>query len=106
MKLYSLALTILLTTQTTTANSQEVNVYSYRQPELIQPLTDAFTKRTGIAVNVAFLKKGLIERLKAEGSRTPADLVFTVDISRLNAVVEAGLTQSVQNDFLLKNIFL
>lgn len=104
MKLSSLALAILLMTQTTTANSQEVNVYSYRQPELIQPLTDAFTKRTGIAVNVAFLKKGLIERLKAEGSRTPADLVFTVDISRLNAVVEAGLTQPVQNEFLSKNI--
>ena len=81
----------------TLATAEEVNVYSYRQPHLIQPLTDAFTAETGISVNVAFLKKGLIERLRAEGNRSPADLIFTVDISRLNAVVEADLTQSLQN---------
>ena len=82
----------------------EVNVYSYRQPELVKPLFDAFTEETGIRVNVAFLKKGMIERLKAEGARSPADLVFTVDISRLNAVVEAGLTQPVDSPVLQKNI--
>ncbi|WP_424943348.1 Fe(3+) ABC transporter substrate-binding protein [Aliiroseovarius crassostreae] len=86
------------------ASADEVNVYSYRQPELIQPLMDAFTKETGVDVNVAFLKKGMIERLEAEGARSPADLVFTVDISRLNGVVEAGLTQPVQSDTLEANI--
>ena len=40
--------------------AQEVNVYSYREPALIKPLMDGFTKKTGIAVNVAFLKKGMI----------------------------------------------
>ena len=55
-------------------------------------------------MNVAFLKKGLIERLRAEGSRSPADLVFTVDISRLNAVVEAGLTQPLNDEAINKNI--
>ena len=40
------------------AVANEVNVYSYRQPELIAPLTDAFAKQTGIEVNVAYLKKG------------------------------------------------
>ncbi|SEO68687.1 iron(III) transport system substrate-binding protein [Salinihabitans flavidus] len=84
--------------------ADEVNVYSYRQPELIKPLTDAFTEQTGIAVNVAHLDKGMIERLEAEGSRTPADLVFTVDISRLAAVVNAGLTQSVDSDTLNENV--
>ncbi len=88
----------------TTAMADEVNVYSYRQPELIQPLMDAFTKDTGIDVNVAFLKKGMIERLESEGKRSPADLVFTVDISRLNGVVEAGLTQAVQSTSLEENI--
>lgn len=86
------------------ASADEVNVYSYRQPELIQPLMDAFTKETGVDVNVAFLKKGMIERLEAEGERSPADLVFTVDISRLNGVVEAGLAQPVQSDTLEANI--
>ncbi|KPU84618.1 iron ABC transporter substrate-binding protein [Marinosulfonomonas sp. PRT-SC04] len=86
------------------AFAQEVNVYSYRQPELIQPLMDKFTEETGITVNIAFLKKGMIEKLDAEGDRTPADLIFTVDISRLNGVVEAGHTQSVTSDILTANI--
>ena len=51
------------------ALAQEVNVYSHRQPELVQPLFDAFTAQTGIAVNVAFVNKGMAERLKAEGAR-------------------------------------
>lgn len=82
----------------------EVNVYSYRQPELLAPLTDAFTEATGIEVNVAHLDSGMVERLKAEGARSPADLVFTVDISRLNAVVEAGLTQPVESETLKENV--
>ena len=82
----------------------EINIYSYRQPFLIQPLTDAFTEQTGIKVNVAYLRKGMIERMKAEGKRSPADVVLTVDISRLAAVVEANLTQQVLNKTLEKNI--
>lgn len=84
--------------------AQEVNVYSYRQPELIAPLTDAFTEATGIEVNVAYLEKGMIERLQAEGRRTPADLVFTVDISRLAAIVDADLTQPAVSDTLIANV--
>ena len=44
-----------------------MNIYSHRQPELIQPLLDAFTKQTGIPVNIAFVDKGMVEKLKAEG---------------------------------------
>ena len=40
-----------------------VNVYSYRQPELIKPLLDAFTAATGIKTNVLFLDKGLVEKI-------------------------------------------
>ena len=36
----------------------DVNIYSQRQPELIQPLLDAFTKQTGIKVNIAFIQNG------------------------------------------------
>jgi iron(III) transport system substrate-binding protein len=82
----------------------EVNLYSYRQPELLAPLTDAFTEETGIKVNVAHLEDGMVERLQAEGSRSPADLVFTVDISRLFAVVDAGLTQAVESETLSENV--
>ncbi len=82
----------------------DVNIYSYRQPELIKPLMDQFTKETGIKVNIAFLKKGMLERLKAEGKRSPADLIFTVDIARLGGAVEAGVTQPVSSDILSANI--
>ena len=66
----------------------EVNVYSYRQPILINPFFEEFTKSTGIEVNVLHAKKGLLERLLSEGANTPADLVLTVDISRLKQFVE------------------
>jgi iron(III) transport system substrate-binding protein len=86
------------------AFADEVNIYSYRQPELIKPLTDAFTAQTGVKVNVAFLAKGMIERLAAEGDRSPADLVFTVDIARISAVVEGGFTAPVESDVLDANV--
>lgn len=86
------------------ALAEDVNVYSYRQPDLIRPLTDAFTEKTGIDVNVAYLDKGLVERLLAEGKRTPADVILTVDISRLAQAVEAGVTQPVQSDIMKANV--
>jgi len=78
----------------------EVNVYSYRQPFLIEPMFKAFTEETGIEVNVVFEKKALIERLRAEGKNSPADLVLTVDIGRLNDLVENDLVQPVKTDVL------
>ncbi len=84
--------------------ADEVNVYSHRQPELIQPLADAFTAETGIDVNIAFVDKGMAERLIAEGDRSPADLVLTVDIARLTQIVDAGVTQPVDSAVLAANI--
>lgn len=82
----------------------EVNVYSYRQPELIQPVIDAFTEETGIEVNVAFLNTGMVERLQAEGDRSPADVILTTDISRLAELVAAGVAQPVDSDVLDERI--
>ena len=97
-------LAALLASAALPAMAEEVNIYSHRQPELIQPLLDAFTKETGITTNIAFVDKGMAERLVAEGDRSPADLVLTVDIARLQQVVEAGVTQAVQSDVLEANI--
>jgi iron(III) transport system substrate-binding protein len=96
--------TLALLALTSPVLAQEINVYSYRQPELIQPLVDAFTAETGIKVNVAFVDKGMAERLQAEGDRSPADLVLTVDIARLLQVAEADVLQPVQSDVLESNI--
>ena len=96
--------TLLAATFATASLADEVNVYSHRQPELIKPLTDAFTKATGIDVNVAYLDKGMVERLLAEGDRSPADVILTVDISRLAGAVVAGVTQSVTSPVMEANI--
>src|SRR6185312_11707363 len=52
----------------------EVNVYTYRETKLVQPLFDAFTKDTGIKVNVVSASSGLEQRMKAEGASSPADV--------------------------------
>ncbi len=82
------------------AVASEVNVYSSRQPFLIKPMFDAFTRETGIKVNSVFAKTGLVERLQTEGANSPADLIFTVDIGRLDAALRAGVTQSVNSEIL------
>jgi iron(III) transport system substrate-binding protein len=86
------------------AAETELNLYSYRQPFLIKPLLDAFTKETGIKVNTVFAKKGMLEKIRAAGDNSPADAVLTVDIGRLHALKEAGVLQSVKSDVLAKNI--
>ncbi|MEO8651819.1 MAG: Fe(3+) ABC transporter substrate-binding protein [Hyphomicrobiaceae bacterium] len=76
--------------------AEKVNIYSYRQPQLIDPLLKAFTAKTGIETNVVFAPAGLNERIAAEGANSPADLLFTVDAGRLAEAKDAGLTQSVK----------
>ncbi len=71
-----------------------VNVYSYRQPALIDPLFAAFTKKTGIAVRTVFAENGLIERLAQEGRNSPADLLLTADVGRLVEAADRGLAQA------------
>ena len=75
-----------------------VNIYTYRQPELIKPVLDAFTAKTGIETEVLFLDKGLEERVLAEGPNSPADVIMTVDIARLTAAKEKGITQALVDD--------
>ncbi|MGB5558286.1 MAG: Fe(3+) ABC transporter substrate-binding protein [Paracoccaceae bacterium] len=100
MKLRALSLTSALLACAVPALAEEVNIYTTRQPELIQPVMDAFTAETGIEVNLGFVEDGIIERLVAEGSRSPADLVMTVDIANLTQIVDAGVIQPVTSEVL------
>lgn len=106
MKLHLLisASVLSLVVGTIAIAAESVNVYSYRQPFLIEPMFDAFTKDTGIEVNTVFAKKGLVERLKNEGKNSPADVLLTSDFSNLSAAVAADITQAVESDILNKNI--
>lgn len=84
--------------------ADEVNLYSYRQPFLIQPLLDKFTAETGTKVNVVFAKKGMLEKIKAAGENNPADAVLTVDIGRLYALKQAGVFSAVKSGVLEANV--
>lgn len=84
--------------------SGDVNIYSYRQPELIAPLLDAFTQKTGIETKVLNLSDGILERMQAEGENSPADVILTVDIGRLTGVKEGDVTQAVDNAEINGNI--
>lgn len=89
----------------TIASAQgEVNLYTYREQKLIQPLLDAFTKDTGIKVNVVSASSGLEQRIKTEGANSPADVLLTVDIGRLEDAVQAGITQPIKSDVIDKTV--
>ena len=84
---------------TAASAAEEVNLYTTREPALIQPLLDAFTQahQGSIQVNTVFVKDGLLERVRAEGARSPADVLMTVDIGNLIDLVDGGVTQPVQS---------
>jgi iron(III) transport system substrate-binding protein len=84
--------------------AEEVNVYSLRQPFLIEPMFKRFTEETGIRVNTLFSQSGLVERIKHEGRNTPADLLLTVDIGRIQDAVDAGIAQPIESAVLDANI--
>ncbi|MFI0397228.1 extracellular solute-binding protein [Paracoccus jiaweipingae] len=82
------------------ALADEVNIYTTREPGLIQPLLDAYTEKTGVKVNTVFMKDGLPERVASEGASSPADILMTVDAGKLADLVDKGLTQPVDSAVL------
>ena len=86
------------------AQANEVNIYTYREAQLIQPLLDAFSKDTGIKTNIISASSGLEQRIRAEGANSPADVLLTVDIGRLQEAVDLGITQPVKSAVLDKAV--
>lgn len=85
--------------------AEQVNIYSFRQPFLIDPILQEFSRETGIKTKVVFAKKGLIQRLKREGELSPADLVLTSNFSKLLELKDEQLTQAFNaSDTLRHNI--
>lgn len=75
----------------------ELNIYSYRQPELLAPIIDGFEKETGHKVNILFAKSGLVERAQLEGSNSNADLILTTGVQPLVQASELGLFDDLGN---------
>lgn len=103
--LFALAATGLAASLATPAAADgAVNIYSYRQPNLIEPLLNAFTDKTGIKANIVYASKGLGERIKAEGANSPADILLSVDIGRVDGARTLGITQPLDNATVNGNI--
>ena len=85
-------------------NAESLNIYSHRQPYLLKPFIEAYTKKTGVKLNVVYSSKGLAQRLAAEGANSPADLILTVDIARLYRYEDLGLLAQIDSEILKKNI--
>lgn len=99
------AFLLVLTFAVPAVHADTVTVYSARNEQLIKPLFDAFTKETGTQVQVLTDKEGpLLERLKAEGSKTPADLLITVDAGNLWHASRMGLLRPIKSQVLNANI--
>ena len=84
--------------------ADELNLYSHRQPFLIEPFLEAFTAETGVAVNVVYASKGLAQRLQAEARNSPADVVLTVDIGRLAIYADKDLLAPVESSALSRAV--
>ena len=88
-----------------TAFSQELVVYSARKEHLIKPVFDEYTKETGVKIKYITDKAPvLLQRLKAEGNNSPADLLITVDAGNLWHAAKEGVLLPVQSEILTENI--
>lgn len=85
--------------------ADEVVVYSSRIDELIKPVFDAYTSKTGVKVKFITDKEApLMARIKAEGANTPADLLLTVDAGNLWQAEQMGLLQPFKSATIERNI--
>ncbi|MBV1694233.1 MAG: extracellular solute-binding protein [Hyphomicrobiales bacterium] len=82
------------------AAEQTVNIYSYREPQLIEPLLAQFKTETGITARVVYAPSGLIERMVAEGRNSPADVLLTAESGLLFQAKDAGVTRAVSSEAL------
>lgn len=105
MKKASLILLLLLITACQPPASEEVNLYSARKETLMQPLLEAFTEETGIAVNIISSKAdALLTRIQNEGINSPADVLLTTDAGRLHRAKTADIFAPIESALLSEAI--
>ena len=97
---FPLALLVAALVSPSSAAAETVNIYSYREPGLIDPILKAFTDQTGITTNVIYSRDGLVERIEAEGRNSPADVLLTNEFGLLIQAKAAGITQPLQSNVL------
>ncbi len=87
------------------AEDKVLNLYSSRHYQSDEALYEAFTRQTGIRVNrIEAGEDALIERIRNEGARSPADVLITVDAGRLWRAEQLGLFQPVRSALLERRV--
>jgi iron(III) transport system substrate-binding protein len=105
LTLTAIAILLLAAGVSAFADEKEVNLYSARKENLIKPLLEKFTDKTGVKVNlVTNGADALLKRLKSEGLNSPADVLITTDAGRLYRAKEAGVIRPVESDVLNETV--
>ena len=105
MKFFPLICALAIALPTVATRAEEVVVYSARNEQLIKPLFDAYTRETGVQIKFSTGGEGpLMERLKAEGQNTPADILLTVDAGNLWQAAHEGLLRPIDSRILKENV--
>jgi len=87
------------------ALAQEVNLYSSRHYDSDDALYAAFTEATGIGVNrIEADANELVQRMKAEGANSPADVFMTVDVGNIGRAEAEGLLQPFTSEVIVANV--
>src|SRR5690554_3063708 len=96
MKLAATAAIALTALPLTASADGEVNIYSYRQAYLLEPLLNAFADIFVVNIDLIFCKHGLAIRLERKGRKSPANIVMSVDIFRIIELGEKDLVAGVK----------
>ena len=105
MKKLSFLIAIFLIVSCANEPSNELTIYTSRQPQLIEPIIEKFTEQTGIKVNyLSGNAQELMERIDVEGIKSPADIFMTVDAGVLWQAAERDIFETIDSDVLKNNI--
>ena len=84
--------------------AESIGIYTHRQPFLLEPILKAYTKKTGVEFKTVYAPEGLATRIQTEGNNTKADLVLTVDISRIKELADTKLLAPLNSSIIQMNI--
>ncbi|MCS3731142.1 extracellular solute-binding protein [Bradyrhizobium betae] len=89
------ALAFVCLAATGASRAGEITLYATREAALVAPVVAAFTKASGVKVNVVFVEDSLVKRLVSEGETSPADVLLTIGLDKTIQLSTRGLTQAI-----------
>ena len=105
LKIKFILFVLILSSCQNNQKSNEINIYSQRHYAVDELQYEKFTKMTGIQVNVTKANADeLLQRMKIEGSSSPADLFITVDVGKLWQAGDMGLLQKIKDETITAGI--